>query len=54
MRGLVFMLLAMPAFALAAELEGKISLVVDGKPLRAEEAADAVVYFRPTEMTASE
>lgn len=54
MRGLVFMLLVMPAMALAAKLEGKINLVVDGKPLRAEEAADAVVYFRPAEMTAAE
>jgi plastocyanin len=37
-----------PAFAAAAGLEGHIALVVDGKPLRAEEAADVVVYFRPT------
>ena len=32
----------------AAVLEGQVALVVDGKPLRAEEAAEAVVYFRPT------
>jgi plastocyanin len=31
----------------AATLEGQVALVVDGKPLRAEEAAEAVVYFRP-------
>jgi plastocyanin len=54
MRGLVLMLLAMPVFAMAAELEGKISLVVDGKPLRPEEAAEAVVYFRPSDMKTAE
>jgi plastocyanin len=32
----------------AAGLEGHVGLVVDGKPLRAEEAAEVVVYFRPT------
>lgn len=52
MRGLVLMLLAMPVFASAAELEGKISLTVDGKALRPEEAAEAVVYFRPAELPA--
>jgi plastocyanin len=31
----------------AAGLEGHVGLVVDGKPLRAEEAAEVVVYFRP-------
>jgi plastocyanin len=36
-----------PGLALAAGLEGHVALVVDGKPLRAEEAAEAVVYFRP-------
>jgi plastocyanin len=44
---LVFMLLALPAATMAADLEGRVSLVIDGKPLRAEEAAEAVVYFRP-------
>lgn len=43
---LCVMLLA-TAPAAAAVLEGQVALVVDGKPLRAEEAADAVVYFRP-------
>ena len=33
-------------------LEGRVSLVIDGKPLRAEEAAEAVVYFRPTTLPA--
>lgn len=37
-------LLAVPAAA--AVLEGRVSLTVDGKPLRAEEAREAVVYFR--------
>jgi plastocyanin len=32
----------------AATLEGQVGLSLDGKPLRAAEAADAVVYFRPT------
>lgn len=39
------LLVATPAGA--AVLEGQVALVVDGKPLRAEEAAEAVVYFRP-------
>lgn len=42
------MLLLAAAPAGAAVLEGQVALVVDGKPLRAEEAAEAVVYFRPT------
>ncbi|MGB0135316.1 cupredoxin domain-containing protein [Dokdonella sp.] len=50
MRRLVLVILALPVFAFAAELEGQIKLVVDGKPLRAEEATDAVVYFRPAEV----
>jgi plastocyanin len=47
MRIFLTLLLALPAWAIAAGLEGRVSLVVDGKPLRAEEAAEAVVYFRP-------
>ena len=47
MRGLLLALLLAPVCAAAAGLEGKVSLVVDGKRLRAEEAAEAVVYFRP-------
>jgi len=31
----------------AATLEGQVSLSLDGKPLRAAEASEAVVYFRP-------
>ena len=31
----------------AATLEGQVGLSLDGKPLRAAEASDAVVYFRP-------
>ena len=48
MRSLLLVpILLAPLFAWAAGLEGRLSLVVDGKPLRAEEAAEAVVYFRP-------
>lgn len=32
----------------AAGIEGQLSLSLDGKPLRAEAAREAVVYFRPT------
>lgn len=32
--------------ASAATLEGRVTLSLDGKPLRAEEAREAVVYFR--------
>lgn len=32
----------------AAELSGSVGLVSDGQALRSEEAAEAVVYFRPT------
>ena len=35
------------AGASAATIEGRVSLSLDGKPLRPEEAAEAVVYFRP-------
>jgi len=52
MRRLVLALLFAPGFTLAAALEGHVALVVDGKPLRAEEAADVVVYFRPAAATA--
>ena len=31
----------------AAGIEGTVALSLDGKPLRADEARDAVVYFRP-------
>ena len=51
-RMLLFMLLTLPALTTAAELEGRVSLVIDGKPLRAEEAAEAIVYFRPSTVAA--
>jgi len=47
MRRFALALLLAPGFAAAAGLEGHVGLVVDGKPLRAEEAAEVVVYFRP-------
>ncbi len=46
MRRFALALLLALAIAAAASLEGHVGLVVDGKPLRAEEAADVVVYFR--------
>lgn len=49
-RSLLVLLLFAPLWATAAGLEGNVSLVVDGKPLRAEEAAEAVVYFRPASL----
>jgi plastocyanin len=36
-----------PFIAFAAELTGHIDLTSEGKTLRAEEAQDAIVYFRP-------
>jgi plastocyanin len=32
----------------ASGIEGRVSLSLDGKPLRADEAREAVVYFRPS------
>ena len=46
MRRLALALLWAPGLSVAAGLEGHVGLVVDGKPLRAEEAAEVVVYFR--------
>lgn len=51
MRRLVLALSFAPGMLWAAGLDGHVSLVVDGKPLRAEEAADVVVYFRPAAAT---
>ena len=51
MRRLALALLLAPGIAAAASLEGHVGLIVDGKPLRAEEAAEAVVYFRPVAAT---
>jgi hypothetical protein len=31
----------------AAELKGSLKLFASGKPLRAAEAAEAIIYFRP-------
>lgn len=31
----------------AASIEGRLSLTAEGKPLRSEQAQDAIVYFRP-------
>ncbi len=38
--------------ALAASLEGQLALYADGRPLRAEEAGEAVIYFRPRQPVA--
>lgn len=40
-------LLLFPLLGAAAEISGHIDLSAEGKPLRAEEAQDAIVYFRP-------
>jgi plastocyanin len=42
------LLLGVAGFAQAAGIEGRVALSLDGKPLRADEAREAVVYFRPT------
>lgn len=48
MRGWIGLLMALlPALASAAELSGHIDLTAEGKPLRPEEAQDAIVYFVP-------
>jgi plastocyanin len=44
---LVAMLILLPAWCNAAEISGHIDLSAEGKALRAEEAQDAIVYFRP-------
>jgi plastocyanin len=41
------LLLSLSASGWAAEISGHIELSAEGKPLRAEEAQDAIVYFRP-------
>lgn len=46
-RALLAMTLLLPCWCVAASLTGQVSLLSNGKPLRASEAADAVVYFRP-------
>ena len=47
MHALIISLLLLPALLNAATIEGHIALTAEGKPLRAEEAQDAIVYFRP-------
>ena len=47
MRVLLWLLLLLPTLACAAEISGHIDLSAEGKPLRPEEAQDAIVYFRP-------
>ena len=42
-----FLLLLLPVSGIAAEISGHIDLSAEGKPLRPEEAQDAIVYFRP-------
>ena len=44
---LLGVLLLASAGAGAAELRGRVELFADGQPLRASEASEAVVYFRP-------
>ena len=41
------MLVRLPLWCDAAEIGGHIDVSAEGKPLRAEEAQDAIVYFRP-------
>jgi plastocyanin len=46
-RLLFVLMILLPALDRAAEVSGHIDLSAEGKPLRAEEAQDAIVYFRP-------
>jgi plastocyanin len=46
-RGLVALLWLVSSSSLAATLEGQVTLTLDGRTLRPEEASEAVVYFRP-------
>ncbi|UXI66662.1 cupredoxin domain-containing protein [Tahibacter amnicola] len=48
MRWLCAALAGLSSVAWAATIEGQVTLYLDGKALRPEEAAEAVVYFRPT------
>lgn len=50
-RGLLIWLVTATA-AHAAGIEGQVSLSLDGKPLRADEAREAVIYFRPAKAVA--
>ena len=44
---LVVLLFLLPAWGHAAAIDGHVALTAEGKPLRAEETQDAIVYFRP-------
>lgn len=44
---LVLLLMLVPTWSYAVEITGHIDLSAEGKPLRPEEAQDAIVYFRP-------
>jgi plastocyanin len=44
---LIVLLMLLPGALNAATIEGRIALTAEGKPLRPEEAQDAIVYFRP-------
>ncbi|MBU6200080.1 MAG: hypothetical protein KGP08_10545 [Xanthomonadaceae bacterium] len=51
-RVLLILVLMLPGLLLsgplyAASIEGHLALTAEGKPLRSEEAQDAIVYFRP-------
>lgn len=50
MRGhwLLGLLWLFAAPAMCAGIEGRVALSLDGKPLRADEAREAVIYFRPS------
>jgi plastocyanin len=48
-RSVPWLFLLFAGAAAASGIEGRIALSLDGKPLRAEEAREAVVYFRPRE-----
>lgn len=52
-RWLVLMAGLCPGTAPAAELGGRVELVSEGRPLRPETAAEAIVYFRPAQPAAA-
>ncbi len=54
MRGLLMAYMLVCGSATAAEIAGVVSLSSQGRALRAEEAREAVVYFRPTTAVAVE
>lgn len=44
---LIVLLMLLPVALSAATIEGRIALTAEGKPLRSDEAQDAIIYFRP-------